>query len=146
MIAFCDSIQTIETICDNIPEVFYKIAYKFFPGPLTTVLKKRKNVPDLITCGYDTIGVRIPNSKFLLKLLNKIKLPLASTSANISGGQSSISINQLFDTFKNSIPLIIDGGKPDLGIESTVIDISDGNLKIIRETLIKKDELLEFWK
>jgi L-threonylcarbamoyladenylate synthase len=82
----------------------------------------------------------------LLKLLNVVKSPLASTSANISGEQSPISAKQIFDTFNNSIPLIIDGGLSKLKIESTVIDISDGNLKILRESSIKKDELLEFWK
>jgi L-threonylcarbamoyladenylate synthase len=146
LIAFCNSIQTIQSICENIPEVFYKIADKFFPGPLTIVLKKRSNIPDYITCGFNTIGIRIPDNQFLLKLLNVVKSPLASTSANISGEQSPISAKQIFDTFNNSIPLIIDGGLSKLKIESTVIDISDGNLKILRESSIKKDELLEFWK
>lgn len=146
LIAFCNSIQTIQNICENIPEVFYKVADKYFPGPLTIILKKRSVVPETITCGFNTIGVRIPDNFFLQELMNKIKSPLASTSANISGEQSRLSAQYIFDTFNNSIPLIVDGGLSKLKIESTVIDISDGNLKILRESSIRKDELLEFWK
>jgi L-threonylcarbamoyladenylate synthase len=146
LVAFFKSIAEIEKFCIEIPDLFYKLADKFFPGPLTVVLKKNKAVPDNVTFGMDTLGVRIPNSKFLNLLLEKVEFPLASTSANISDLKSFVYATEVFDTFMGQIPLVINGGKCPLGLESTVIDLTNNDFRILREGFIEKELLFEFIK
>lgn len=144
LVAFCKSIEDIEKICTKITDKFYLLAEKFYPGPLTIVLMKSNVVPNQLTNGSDTIGVRIPNYNFLNILLEKVDFPLASTSANLSDSGSFTNADDVFNTFLGKIPLVVDGGNCPLGIESTVIDISTDKFHILREGFIKKGQLLPY--
>lgn len=118
------------------------LAKNFWPGPLTLIVPRHPNMPDIIS-PYPTIGVRIPNHPFVLKLLNKIG-PLAVTSANPSGGNDSQSVEDVLDMLGNKIDLVVDGGTTKGGVPSTVLDITKEPFKILREGPITSEMLAPF--
>ncbi|MHA2363315.1 MAG: L-threonylcarbamoyladenylate synthase [Candidatus Hodarchaeales archaeon] len=96
----------------------------FWPGPLTLILPKSSKVPSITTGGLKTIAVRMPSNLIALELLKKSECPIAAPSANISGRPSSTILIDLIEDLNGRIPLIIDGGKSEIGLESTVIDLT----------------------
>ncbi len=128
---------------DKIKKVAYikedelEIINKYMPGALTIILDKKEHVSDILTSNLKTIGVRIPNNKIALSILEKIDFPLATTSANISGRNDSIQIEDLIDNFKDKVDIIIDGGITDLKISSTIVKIENDEIKVLREGSIK---------
>lgn len=132
--------STVEDFCDNIPKWAYILAEKFWPGPLTMILHKKSIVPDIVTAGGSTVGVRCPNHPLTLELLKVCGKPLATPSANISGMASPKSANDVIYYFDGKIPCVIDGGECSVGIESTIVDMTVSPPKILRQGgLSKKD-------
>ena len=132
--------STVEDFCDNIPKGAYILAEKFWPGPLTMILHKKSIVPDIVTAGGSTVGVRCPNHPLTLELLKVCGKPLATPSANISGMASPKSANDVIYYFDGKIPCVIDGGECSVGIESTIVDMTVSPPKILRQGgLSKKD-------
>ena len=123
-------------------ELLDRIFENFWPGPLTVVLPKKENVSDLVTAGKETIGVRMPKNKIALSIIEASEMPLATTSVNVSGQEPAKTFEEAME-FKDLADLIIDGGKCDLGVPSTVCEINEGSLKILREGIIKEEELRE---
>ena len=123
-----------------INKYFNKLYKKFCPGPITFVLKKRKNskIHPLSLARLKTVAVRFPKHKIIRNILKDIKFPLAMPSANKSKRISPISAKDVFEEFKKKVPLIIDGGVSKLGIESTVIDLTSFFPKILRPGTIHK--------
>ena len=105
---------------------FLKLYKKFCPGPITFILKKKMNskIHPLSTAKLSTVAVRFPKHKIIRSILKKLTFPLAMPSANKSSSVSPVSAKHVFDEFKKKIPLIIDGGVSEIGIESTVIDLT----------------------
>ncbi|MCQ5340828.1 MAG: L-threonylcarbamoyladenylate synthase [Candidatus Methanomethylicia archaeon] len=120
-----------------------KIANTFWPGPLTIVLKTKVKFSPHLTGGRDSIGLRIPNHELALKIIEASGGALIGTSANISGRPPAISIEDLDEKIKSSVDLIIDGGKCYLGKPSTVIEVIDSKIKIIRIGAIGIDEFIK---
>jgi L-threonylcarbamoyladenylate synthase len=120
-----------------------KIANTFWPGPLTIVLKTKVKFSPHLTGGRDSIGLRIPNHELALKIIEASGGALIGTSANISGRPPAISIEDLDEKIKFSVDLIIDGGKCYLGKPSTVIEVIDSKIKIIRIGAIGIDEFIK---
>jgi len=120
-----------------------KIANTFWPGPLTIVLKTKVKFSPHLTGGRDSIGLRIPNHELALKIIEASGGALIGTSANISGRPPAISIEDLDEKIKSSVDLIIDGGKCYLGKPSTVIEVIDSRIKIIRIGVIGIDEFIK---
>jgi L-threonylcarbamoyladenylate synthase len=120
-----------------------KIANTFWPGPLTIVLKAKVKFSPHLTGGRDSIGLRIPNHELALKIIEASGGALIGTSANISGRPPAISIEDLDEKIKSSVDLIIDGGKCYLGKPSTVIEVIDSKIKIIRIGAIGIDEFIK---
>lgn len=116
-----------------------KIINAFMPGPLTIVLKKSDNIPYEVTAGLDSVGIRIPENKTARKLLRKIGYPLAAPSANLSTKISPTSAEHVFNDLNGRIPLIIDGGESIVGIESTVLDMSNDTPIILRPGIITEE-------
>ena len=114
----------VEKFCRDIPDMAYRLAEKFWPGPLTMVLKKSENVPDIVTAGGDTVGVRCPDHPKTRKLIKLAGVPLAAPSANVSGQPSPKSAADVLTVFEGEINAIIDGGTCTVGIESTIIDLT----------------------
>lgn len=121
LIVHIPSVKLLPTIVRYIPEKAQRLADAFWPGPLTLVLPKNSNIPDIITAGKDTVAVRIPNHPMALELLNQLDFPLAAPSANPFGSISPTSAQHVSDYFKNDIKMVLDGGACQRGIESTII-------------------------
>jgi L-threonylcarbamoyladenylate synthase len=141
--ALCQSLTEIETICNNIPKNFYDLAARFFPGPLTIILEKNEKLPEAVTAGLNTIGVRIPNNEFVIKLIKMLGNPLASTSANISNNIPLYNGYDVYKVFKEKIPLVLTSGMCKYNKESSVLDLSDGSNELIREGVISQEEIIK---
>lgn len=110
---------------ERIPDLAYKLAEKFVPGPLTFLLKRNSKVSDLITAGSDLVAVRVPNHTLTLELLNKLDFPICAPSANPFEYISPTSAEHVNKQLGNKIKLILDGGECKVGIESTIISLVD---------------------
>lgn len=117
------------------------LADKFWPGPMTLVLKKSDLVPDIITGGLDTVALRLPANDIARELIRKLGRPIAAPSANISGRPSPTDARTTFEDLDGKIPLIIDGGTTDVGLESTVIDLTEEDPVILRPGAITLEML-----
>lgn len=124
--------QQLEGIAEDISEDAWKIMRAFWPGPMTIVLKKKAEVPKETTGGLDTVAIRMPNHPVARELLQKTGLPIAAPSANRSGRPSPTEAFHVMEDMKGQIPMIIDGGKVGIGIESTIIDMTGEKPIILR--------------
>lgn len=136
-IADISDIENIAIINDN---RVYDIAKKFWPGPLTIILPKKNVIPDIVTSGLPTVGVRIPNNTIALELIKKSGCPIAAPSANKFGKISPTRASHVKKYIPN-IDFVIDGGKTTVGIESTIIRINDDGFEILRYGVITENDL-----
>lgn len=118
-----------------------KLTDKFWPGPLTLALKKKKIISDAVTAGKKTVGVRVPKNPVALALIQTLGRPLATTSANIAGKPSPTTSRGVKKYLNNKIELILDGGKTKLGVESTVLDCTTSPPTLLRSGAISKNTL-----
>ncbi len=130
-----------QIICttDGISESAQKLAKRFWPGPLTLVIPKRLELPEVLT-PYPTVGVRMPAHTWLCQLIRNVGV-LAATSANISGGENPRTAQDVLRQLDGRIPLIIDGGACEGGIPSTVVDCSQEEITILRTGGISEDKI-----
>ena len=112
----------LDDICE-VNDLAISLMDAFWPGPLTIILPRKEAVPSSVTAGLDTVAVRMPSHPVALALLKACNLPIAAPSANRSGKPSPTSAKHVFDDMDGRIPLIIDGGESDVGLESTVISL-----------------------
>jgi L-threonylcarbamoyladenylate synthase len=136
--------DAIEAWASTIPESAKQLATHFWPGPLTLILKKRSDVPDAVTGGQDTVGLRSPDHPLTLSLLRAFGGGLAAPSANRFGRISPTSASHVRDEFGENAPPILDGGPCPVGIESTIVDLSQSPPRILREGHIRREQLLPF--
>ena len=134
-------IDAVRDVCANIPESAYILAKSFWPGPLTMILLKNKKVPDIVTDGGKTVGVRCPAHPVTLELLNILKRPLAAPSANITGQKSPVTADEVKAYFNGKIEAIIDGGRCTVGVESTILDLTVFPPKILRQGGLAKEKI-----
>ena len=120
----------------DIPEAALKLARAFWPGPLTVILKKQPQVHDLVTGGQDTVGLRVPNHPLALQLLHAFGSSIAAPSANRFGRISPTTASHVRDELGDAVSLVLDGGPCDVGIESTIVDLSRGEALILRPGMI----------
>jgi L-threonylcarbamoyladenylate synthase len=131
----------LDTIAIEIPEKATKLAAYFWPGSLTLVLKKNVMIPDIITAGKDTVAVRVPNHPLTLALLKSLPFPLAAPSANPFGSISPTTAQHVADYFRDDISLVLDGGKCQNGIESTIIGFEENKAVLYRLGSISIEEI-----
>jgi len=110
LIVHIGHLDDLEKYTQNIPEIAYQLAKAFWPGPLTLVLEKKPLVPDLITAGKNTVGIRMPNHPVTLSLLKQLDFPLAAPSANPFMCISPTTAQHVEDYFGHKLPLILEGG------------------------------------
>jgi L-threonylcarbamoyladenylate synthase len=120
-----------------------KLIEKFLPGPLTIILPKKNIVPDFVTCNSKSVGVRFPNNAVAQAFIKIAGVPIAAPSANISGKNPPVTAQEVFENLNGKFEIILDGGKCDVGISSTIVDISTGDLKILRQGKISVAQILE---
>ena len=132
----------IEKYAKDIPDIAYRIADKFWPGPITMVLPKKDVIPETTSGGLDTVGLRFPSNTIAKKIIKSAGVPLAAPSANLSGKPSTTTAGHVFDDMNGKIPAIIDGGTCSVGVESTVISFSGDSVIILRPGFISREDLL----
>lgn len=130
LIVHVGSKEVLQDLVSEIPSKAKQLMDKFWPGPLTLVLPKKDTVADYITSGKNSVAVRMPNHPETLKLLNLLKFPIAAPSANPSGSISPTSAEHVARYFDTKIPMILDGGECQNGIESTIIGFK-GELPVL---------------
>lgn len=132
----------------SINDIEKKLIENFWPGALTIVFKKSKIVPDILTSNLQTVGIRMPNNKVCLELINKLESPIATSSANISNKDPYTDINaNIISDFKDSVTFIINSGKICSGVPSTIVEVDGKDIKILRKGSISKNDILRcFWR
>lgn len=125
----------------EIPDAARRLAEAFWPGPLTMILKKRADVPATVTGGQDTVGLRCPAHPLALELLRAFAGGLAAPSANRFGHISPTSAQHVRDEFGAAVPIVLDGGDCEVGIESTIIDLSGAAPRILRPGRVSPDQI-----
>lgn len=140
-----NNINMIEAVTKNITKLEYALIEKFLPGPLTIILPKKEIVPDIVTANSDTVGIRIPENKIALKLIEYAGIPIATPSANISGKPSGTSIQDIMKDFDKGVDYFIDDGPSKIGKASTIVKVINGIPHILREGKITKDKINEVY-
>jgi L-threonylcarbamoyladenylate synthase len=135
-------VQDLKKYAKDIPGQAVLLAKKFLPGPITLVVQKSSLIPDIVTAGRDDIGIRIPDSKIILMLIKLVRKPIVIPSANIHGKPSSTTAWQAIKHFLGNVDLILDGGKTKYAIESTIVSLTNNEIKILREGAISANEIL----
>ncbi len=134
------NMEQLEQLVSEPDKRIYKIAEKFWPGPLTMVLPKNEIVPDIVTSGLPTVGIRMPGNPIALGLISTSGCPIAAPSANKFGRISPTTANHV----KKQLPdvdFILDGGKTSVGIESTIITLTEKGFQILRNGIITQEDL-----
>ena len=131
LIVHIGNIEQIQNIA-NPSDFEIEFVQKFWPGPLTIILEKHKNIPFIVTSGLDTVGVRIPDHPLTLKLLKISNLPLAAPSANPFGYVSPTNANHVSNQLGEKIDYILDGGHSQVGVESTIVKVEKNGFHVLR--------------
>lgn len=137
------NMEMVNKIARDITDIEYKIMEKFFPGPLTIILKKKDIVPDIVTAGKDTVGVRMPSGEIARKLVETAGVPIATPSANITGEPSGTNLQEIKKHFGGKVDFFIDGGISELGLASTIVQVVDGKPVILRQGSITLEQIKE---
>ena len=135
--------EQIELYCHHIPQKAYDLAEKFWPGPLTMVLPARSNVPKRTTGGLSTVAVRCPDSDITREIIRLAGVPLAAPSANISGKPSTTTAQHVLHDHDGKIELVVDGGSCRVGVESTIVDLTEERPRLLRPGGITPEQLTE---
>ena len=141
LIVHLKSVSCIYDVATDIPANALKLAEKFWPGPITLVLKKQAHISDLITAGKDTVAVRVPNHPVALALLEKLEFPLAAPSANPFGSISPTTAAHVLNYFGDNLKVILDGGECGNGLESTIVGFENNQVILYRHGSISVDEI-----
>lgn len=141
LIVHISHLDMVKEVAVDIPAVFYDLAEAFMPGPLSVILKKHPKLPKCITCNQDTVAIRFPSHPVALSLIEAFGMPIAAPSANLSGKPSATQIEHVLEDFDGKIPLVLQGGKCSIGIESTVLLIEEDQLSIVRPGSLSAAEI-----
>lgn len=141
LVSSVDKIEDIAVINEANREKIMKLIKEFWPGGLTIILESREIVPPIMISNGKTIGVRMPDHETALKIIESAGGILPTTSANISGETTPCSYEELDEKFKCRVDIIVDGGKCPIGTASTIIDMSNENIRILREGAISQSQI-----
>ncbi|HUI29876.1 MAG TPA: L-threonylcarbamoyladenylate synthase [Candidatus Acidoferrales bacterium] len=135
--------SAVEELTLEVGEVAEKLMSKFWPGPLTLVFRAAPIVSKILTAGSGKIGIRLSSDEFCRELLNICKIPITSTSANLSGEPNPNSINMINKKVLGAVDLIVDAGTLSSQTPSTVVDVTKGKIVLVREGAIEYNKILE---
>ena len=134
--------EQMEAFCKDIPETAYKLANAFWPGPLTMVLPAKDIVPKTTTAGLSTVAIRCPDNAVTREIIRLAGVPVAAPSANISGKPSTTTAQHVLDDHAGKIPLIVDGGPCSVGLESTIVDLTETPARLLRPGAVTPEALI----
>ncbi|MBE6784515.1 MAG: threonylcarbamoyl-AMP synthase [Ruminococcaceae bacterium] len=143
MIVHVSCMEEIIPLVENVPEKAKLLAEKFWPGPLTIIMKKTNLVPSVTSGNLDTVAIRMPSHEVMRKIIKESGCPIAAPSANLSGSPSPTNAKYVYDDMNGKIPLIIDGGESNVGLESTVITLVGEKPRLLRPGGVTPEELCE---
>jgi len=133
--------EMAQSCAKNFPALAEKLSRSFWPGPLTLVLPRAEKIPAVVTAGGDTVGIRWPSHPFIQAVIRECGFPLAAPSANLSNQISPTNAGHVRAQLAGKIPLIVDGGQSQVGIESTVLDLTVLPPRILRPGMIHAESL-----
>ena len=133
--------QWLARYCSDVPPLAYVLARKFWPGPLTMILKRKPVIPDQTTAGLDTVGVRCPNHPVTLAIIREAGVPIAAPSANTSGRPSCTTAQDVLEDMDGKIAGVVDGGPCSVGVESTILDLTCDPPRLLRPGGLPLEEL-----
>lgn len=142
-----ESTDQAEDLAKPLPEEFYQLARRFWPGPLTMIVRAASRLPLKVTANTGNVALRIPSAKIPLAVVRAAGLPITATSANLSGAAECTTAVEVRDQLQERISIIVDGGSSPREVASTIVDLtdSDSRWKIIREGAIPSQEISEFF-
>jgi len=144
LIVHISRFEDIYNYAEYVPENAKLLAELFWPGPMTMILRKKECIPYITSGGLDTVGLRFPANITARRIIDKCGFPLAAPSANLSGSPSPTSAVHVMDDMQGRISAVVDGGSCEVGVESTVISVSDeGKVCLLRPGFITLEELTE---
>ena len=135
--------KEIENFCHSIPDAAYELANRFWPGPLTMVLPARDTVPKCTTAGLPTVAVRCPDNAVTREIIRLSGCPIAAPSANISGKPSTTTAEHVMHDHNGKIDAVVDGGPCRVGLESTIVDLTEDRPRLLRPGGITPEQLIE---
>ncbi len=141
LIAHIADKRMLTQLVKKVPSSAKKLIRKFWPGPLTIILNKKKIIPDIVTAGGKTVAIRMPAHPLALKLIALSKVPLAAPSANLSGKPSPTTFQHVKEDMDGRVEAIIDGGNCQFGLESTVIDLTGKVPILLRPGAVTLEQL-----
>ena len=131
----------LSDLVQNVGSIEQKLIDKFWPGPLTIIFDRKKCIPNNVTAGLETVGIRMPRDEIARRLIEYSRLPIAAPSANISGRPSGTKIEDIIEELDGKVDYILDAGKTDIGVESTVVRVIDGKVHILRPGKITVEDI-----
>jgi L-threonylcarbamoyladenylate synthase len=143
LIVHISNIAEAEGLVDELPAIATKLGQLFWPGPLTMVMKKSKIISNSITAGLDTVAIRVPNHPVAQGLIREAGKPIVAPSANLFTHLSPTNAQHVIDDLKGKVDIILDSGDTMVGVESTVVDVTDLPLRILRLGGITLEKLKE---
>ena len=132
LILHIPSADWLERYCGDIPDTAYALAERFWPGPLTMVLRRKRVVPDVVTAGLDTVGMRCPAHPVCRAILAAADVPVAAPSGNTSGRPSPTNMADMLEDMDGKIQCLVDGGPCAVGVESTILDLTCTPPRLLR--------------
>ncbi len=143
LIIHIPDVSWLDRYCRDIPQAAYVLARRFWPGPMTMVLSRRDNVPDAVTAGLDTVGIRCPGHALCRKIIELADVPVAAPSGNLSGRPSPTTAAHMLEDMDGRIDAIVDGGSCGVGVESTIIDLTCTPPRLLRPGGVTLEQLCE---
>jgi L-threonylcarbamoyladenylate synthase len=140
-----ESVEQAEYLARPLPDVFYEITRKFWPGPLTIIVKASSRLPLKVTANTGNVALRVPAARIPVEVIRAAGVPITATSANISGASECTTAEGVRQQLGTKIPLIVDGGTSPREVASTILDMSvQGKVTVLRQGAIPESELNEF--
>ena len=142
-----ESVDQAEELAKSLTEEFYALARKFWPGPLTIIVKAGSRLPLKVTANTGHVALRVPNAKIPRAVVAAAAIPITATSANLSGASECTTAEQVHDQLHGRISIIVDGGTSPREVASTIVDLTDGDSRwrILREGAIPSEEISGFF-
>lgn len=142
-----ESVDQAEELARPLPKEFYELVRKFWPGPLTIIVRAASRLPLKVTANTGNVALRIPSSKIPLAVVKAAGIPITATSANLSGAAECTTAEAVSDQLQDRIPIIVDGGTSPRDVPSTIVDLTDEEARwqVMREGAIPAQEISEFF-
>jgi L-threonylcarbamoyladenylate synthase len=142
-----ESTDQAEELAQPLPDEFYALARRFWPGPLTVIVKASSRLPLKVTANTGNVALRVPNAKIPLAVVQAASIPITATSANLSGESECTSALAVRDQLQDRISIIVDGGPSPREVASTIIDLTDeeARWRVMREGAISSQEISQFF-